>query len=86
MARYRNKAPPHLAPPEPKTQGVRIPTDRERIINNRRVSYMEGVEAITGKELGEGEEQVKYVPVSEEDRKQSMVPWDILEEGATEAY
>ena len=46
---------------------------------------MGGREAIKGKELGKGEEQVKDNPVSEGDWKHPMLLRYFLERGATEA-
>ena len=80
-----NKAPPHLDPLDPAVQGVRIPTEREISITNRRVLYVGGEEASKEKELGKGEEKVKDNLVSEGDRKHPMLLQDISEEGATEA-
>ena len=50
MARYRNRATPHLAPPDPTARGVRIPTERDIRLSNWRVYSVGGGEARKGKE------------------------------------
>ena len=85
MARYRNKAPLHLAPPDPTVLGCRMPKEREISIINCRVSCVGGGEDGKGGELGKGEEQVKDNPVSEGYRKHPMLLRGILEESSAEA-
>ena len=84
MVWYGNKSPPHLVPPDLTARGVRMPTESEIRISNRRVLCVGGGEAGKGKELGKGEEKVKDNRVIEGDRKQPMLIRNILEEGATE--
>ena len=51
MARYWNKATPHLVPPDPTSRGDRIPTERERSLSNWMVYSAGGGEARKGTEL-----------------------------------
>ena len=77
MARYMNKDPQHLDPPHLRSRGVRMPTEREIRLTNRRMSYVWGGEASKVKESGKGDEQVKYNMVSEGYWKRPMLLWDI---------
>ena len=87
MERYQNKAPSHLAPPDPTAQGIKMPTLRERRLSNCRVLCVRCGEARKWKKLGKesGKGEVKYNPVSEGYRKQTMVLQDLSEEGTTKA-
>ena len=73
MARYRNKAPPYLNPTETTSQRVRMLKEGQIRLSNRRVSCVGGGEASNGKELREGEIQVKDNPVSEGDWRHPML-------------
>ena len=81
MTRYRNKDLPQLAPQDPTARRTRISIERGKRLSNRRVLCVGGGEARKGKELGKGE--VKDNPVSEGDRKHTMLLRDLSEEGPT---
>ena len=75
MVWYRNRATPHLAPPHPTAQEIRIPIERYRRLINWRVYSVVGGDALKGTELGKelGKGKVKDNPVSEVDFQHSML-------------
>ena len=81
MARYCNKDPPNLSPPDPTEQVVRMPTEREIRLSNWRISSMGGGEARNRKELGmaSGKGKVKDNLVSEGDWQHLIVLQYLLE-------
>ena len=87
MARYRDKAPPHLVSPDLTARGVRMPTERERRLSNRRVYNVGVSEARKGKELEKepGKVEVKYNMVSKGDWQQPIALHNLLDEGVAEA-
>ena len=78
MAWYRNKASPHLAPPDPTARVLSMPTDRERSISKWSVFYVGFGEDSRGGESRRSEDIVKYYPVSEGDHEQPVLLHDLL--------
>ena len=87
MVRYQDKDPPHLVPLDLTVRGVRMPTDREIRLSNRRVHSVGVREARKGKELEKepGKVEVKYNMVSKGDWQKPIALHNLLDEGVAEA-